>query len=222
MLDKQKKLILGISGSPRKGANTDYLLEVALKSAEEEGCRTEAIFLRDYEIHPCNGCMACCNAAVNEGGLPCRSFKDGMESIYPKLKECEGLIVATPVYFGSMTSQVKAFMDRTEGLLRYGVSEYKNALRNKVGAGIAMGGQRNGGQEFTIQAIHYYYLVHDMVVVGTGPEMTPGCYLGGCGTNSPARGKVRDSAQNDELGIKSCKMIGKRVAEMVLSMKGEI
>jgi multimeric flavodoxin WrbA len=140
-----------------------------------------------------------------------------MDELYPKLKECDALIIATPVYFGSMTSQTKAFMDRTEGLLRYGTSNYQNALRNKIGASIAVGANRNGGQEFTIQAIHYYYFIHDMIVVGTGPDLTPGCYLGGCGTNSPQRGRIKDACQSDELGIKSCKIIGRRVAELLLA-----
>lgn len=211
-----QKLILGINGSPRKNGNTDYLLQVALDEASTlSGIKTETIFLRDYEINPCNGCFSCCNEPAQGGEHACILFRDGMDEIYPKLKQCDALIIATPVYFGSMTSQVKAFMDRTEGLLRYGTSIYQNALRNKIGAGIAVGGNRNGGQEFTLQGIHYYYFIHDMVVVGSGPEPTPGCYLGGCGTNSPQRGKIKNACKSDELGIKSCKMVGKRVAGLL-------
>lgn len=217
------KLILGISGSPRKDANTDFLLKKALVAAEsKEGIRTEILYLRDYDIHPCNGCVACCNEKTLGGELACLSFRDDMDRIYPKLQECKGLIIGSPVYFGSMTSQVKAFMDRTEGLLRYGTSKYNNALRNKVGAGIAVGGNRNGGQEFTLQAMQYYFLIQDMIVVGTGPDIVPGCYLGGCGTTSPQRGKTKNAVESDELGIKSCEIIGKRVAEAINMIKGGI
>lgn len=215
------KKILGISGSPRKNANTDFLLDVALKAAENTGgIETEIIYLRDYSINPCIGCYACCSEIAAKKDSACLTFKDGMDEIYPKLKECDGLIIGTPVYFGSMTAQTKAFMDRTEGLLRYGFSTYQNALRNKVGAGIAVGGNRNGGQEFTLQAIHYYCLIQDMIVIGTGPDPTPGCYLGGCGTNSPQRGRIKDAVKSDDLGIKSSEIIGKRVAETVKIMKG--
>ena len=56
-----KKLILGISGSPRKDANTDRMLRYALEAAESVGdIETETIYLRDYEIHNCKGCFACC------------------------------------------------------------------------------------------------------------------------------------------------------------------
>ena len=210
------KLILGINGSPRKDGNTDFLLKTALEEASSEaGIVTDTIYLREHKINPCLGCFACCNEPAAGSDKPCM-IRDGMDTIYPKLKECDALIIASPVYFGSMTAQTKAFMDRTEGLLRYGSSSYQNALRNKIGAAIAVGGNRNGGQEFTIQAIHYYYFVQDMIVVGTGPDITPGCYLGGCGTNSPYRGKIKDAVQSDELGIKSCKIIGRRVTEMLL------
>ncbi len=215
-----EKLILGISGSPRKGANLDIMLKTALDEAElEDGIRTETIYLRDYEIKPCISCFACCNEKAAEKDKPCLPITDGMEDIYPKLKECDALIIGSPVYFGSMTAQVKAFMDRTEGLLRYGKSSYQNALSNTIGGAIAVGGNRNGGEEFTIQAIHYYYFIQNMIVVGTGPEPTPGCYLGAAGTTYPQRGKSRDAVLEDELGMKSAKMLGRRVASVLKMMK---
>ena len=96
----KEKLILGISGSPRKNANTDIMLSEALRAAEEiEGIRTETIFLRDYEIHNCKGCFACCREGgrKNDGAYACAIFRDGMDEIYPRLKACDGLILASPV-----------------------------------------------------------------------------------------------------------------------------
>lgn len=215
-----EKLLLGIDGSPRANGNTAFLLDVAMKEAEKKGegqIRTEVIHLRNYKINPCIGCFCCTTNAKEQGSTrACIAFSDGMEEIYPKLKECSGLIIASPVYFGCVNSQVKAFMDRTEPLLRYGASVWKNALRDKVGAAIAMGSNRNGGQEFTIQCIHYYMLVHDMNIVGTGPDEIPTCYLGGVGNNYPERGRVKDSATRDEAGIRSCEILGRRVAEKLL------
>ena len=216
-------LIVGINGSPRKGGNTEYLLKTALEAAEIGGngkVETEMINLYEYEINPCIGCFCCTTNAKEKGGdIACPVFSDGMNELYHKLKDCEGLIIAAPVYFGSINSQTKAFMDRTEPLLRYGASIWNGALRDKVGAGIAMGSNRNGGQEFTIQCIHYYMLVHDMTVVGTGPDEMPTCYLGGVGNNYPERGRVKDAASRDEAGIRSCRIIGKRVAEKVLQKR---
>jgi multimeric flavodoxin WrbA len=213
-----KKLLLGISGSPRKGANTDIILRHALDAAGEyEDVRTESIFLRDYSIAPCNSCVACCSeAAERDGGeRACLSFQDGMDQIYPKLLECSGLIIAAPVYFGSVNAQTKTFMDRTEGLLRYGFSKYKNALRGKVGGALTVGGNRNAGQEFTLQQLHYYFIIQDMIVVGSGSEPIPGCYLGGAATTYPKRGRVRDGVLDDEIGLKSVANLGRRVAEVL-------
>lgn len=217
-----EKMILGISASPRKDANTDILLETALKAAEEtQGILTKTVFLRDYEIHPCDSCFACCTPAAekNGGERACLMFRDGMDQLYPKLLACDALIIATPVYFGSMCGQAKCFMDRTEGLLRYGTSRYKNALQHKVGGAIAVGGNRNAGEEFSIQAIHYFMHVQDMIVVGSGGERTPGCYLGGAGTTWPQKGQVRDAVRQDELGLKSSANLGRNVAQVLMMLK---
>ncbi len=214
----EKRLILGISSSPRKGANTDILLEHALKAAEEyEYIRTETIYLREYNISYCNSCVACCTEAAAKGNADraCLSFRDDMDRIYPKLLECSGLILASPIYFGCANAQMKAFMDRTEGLLRYGFSKYKNALSGKVGGGIAVGGNRNAGQEFTIQQMHYYFIIHDMIVVGSGAEPMPGCYLGGGATTYPQRGRVRNAVLQDEVGLKCTGNLGRKVAATI-------
>jgi multimeric flavodoxin WrbA len=214
------KLILGISGSPREGANADILLGAALEEASKaEGIRTELINVRDYRIESCKGCFACCGDAAAGGTAACVVITDDMDLLYPKLEECAALIIGSPVYFGSLPAPLKAFMDRTEGLLRYSKSRWKNTLSNKIGAGIAVGGNRNGGQEFTLHAIHYFYFVHNMIIVGTGPEPTPGCYLGGCGTTFPQKGNIRDAVSKDELGMKSARMVGRRVAEVLALMK---
>ena len=215
-----KKLILGISGSPRKGANLDYLLDVALKEAEQaEDIRTEIIHLRDYKIESCNSCFACCRDGAVGSDRACLSFKDDMDLIYPKLAECSGLILGSPVFFGNVTAQMKTFMDRTEALLRYSKSKWQYALSNKVAGGLVVGGNRNAGQEFTLQALHYFYFIHNMIVVGSGPDLTPGCYLGGAATTFPEKGDVRNAVAKDELGLKSTRMLGRRVAEVVNLLK---
>ncbi len=214
----KEKMIFGISASPRKNANVDILLKIALEeAAKEENIRTEILYLRDYKIENCNSCFACCNEVAANRDYPCIAFEDDMNLLYPKLEECDGLLIGSPVYFGSMTAQLKTFMDRTEGLLRYSKSKWKYTLSNKIGAGLVVGGNRNGGQEFTLQAIHYYFLVHNMIVVGTGPDPTPGCYLGASATTYPEKGASRKAVLQDELGVKSAKMVGRRMAE-VLSM----
>ena len=98
----ENKKILGVSASPRKGANTDIMLKAALEAAETVGgIETEIVYLRDYDIHNCRGCFACCRepGKKDNGEHACAVYRDGMEEIYPKLLECDGLILASPVYF---------------------------------------------------------------------------------------------------------------------------
>ena len=216
------KLILGISSSPRKGANTDIMLDESLKAAENVGgIVTKKIYLRDYEIHSCMGCFACCREPGKKDGgkYACAVFRDGMDEIYPLLKECDGLILASPVYFGSINAQMKQFMDRTEGCLRYGTSKYGYALQNKVGGCLAVGGNRNAGEEFTFLCMQYFFEVHDMIVVGSGGEPTPGCYLGGSCTTYPQKGDVRNAILEDDIGLKSARNTGIKVAKTVLMMR---
>lgn len=217
----EKKRILGISGSPRKDANTDRMLHYALEAAASvEGIETEVIYLRDYEIHNCKGCFACCREpGQKDGGIhACAMFQDGMDEIYPKLKACDGLLLASPVYFGTISTQMKQFMDRTEGLLRYGTSQYQYALQDKVGACLTVGGNRNAGEEFALLNMQYFFEIHDMMVVGSGGEPRPGCYLGGACTTHPERGAVRDAVEQDELGLKSARNTGIKLARTVLRL----
>ena len=84
-----------------------------------------------------------------------------MEEIRPKLAQADAIIVSSPVYFGTISSQIKALFDRTLPLRRNNFQ-----LKDKIGAAIAIGRSRNGGQEYTIQAIHAWMHIHGMIVVG--------------------------------------------------------
>ena len=65
--------------------------------------------------------------------------------------------------------------------------------------------------------MHYYFMVHDMIVVGSGGQPTPGCYLGGGATTWPNDKSVtRDGVTKDELGLMSCRNLGRNVAETVI------
>jgi len=204
--------ILGINGSPRK-ANTDLLLAEAMRCIAEEGLQTETLLLRKLDIKFCRGCFKCFDKNDNDYG--CQIHRDAMDEILPKLKACHGLLLATPVYFGQVTAQMKAFMDRTEPLLRYVQSSWKSTLKNKIGAGIVVGGNRHGGQETTLQAIHHFFLIHDMLVVGTGSDERPGCYLGAAATTHPQRGRVIGAVKDDALGVNATRLLARRVVEVV-------
>jgi len=194
--------IVGISCSPRKGKSTKVALEVCLQAVKEmvPDVETLLIELSDMKM---NGCLACGKCMKV---LEC-SQEDDFVKMIPILSDSElaGLVVATPVYFGSMTSQCKAFLDRCVMFRRNGF-----LLRNKVGGAIAVGGVRNGGQELTIQAVHAAMLVQDMVVVSEGK---PTSHYGATLWSGHPEG-----IEKDVFGLETARNLGKRVVEVAAKM----
>jgi multimeric flavodoxin WrbA len=185
--------IIGIIGSPRRGSNTEIYVKKALESAQESGAETEILDLGKLEIEPCIACDICKTTGE------CAIYDD-MRDITPKILEAHGIIIASPVYFGNVTSQLKMFMDRSRPLR----IDFK--LKDKVGGAISVGASRNGGQETTISAIHQFLLIQDMIVVGDGAPMA---HYGGAGV-SGAVGEASD----DDMGLETSVNLGKRVAEL--------
>ena len=101
--------VLGLFGSPRKGGNTDLLLEEALKGAEKEGAEVERLRLSDFNIIPCKECLAC----YQDGKC---IILDDMQKIYPKLLEADVIILASPIFFYGVTAWAKALVDRCQAL----------------------------------------------------------------------------------------------------------
>ena len=101
--------VLGIMGSPRIKGNTDLLLDEALKGAQSQGAEVEKLVVDKLKISPCREYYGC----LRDGNCVIR---DDMDGIYPKLLEADGIIVASPMFFYSLSSQVKALIDRCQAL----------------------------------------------------------------------------------------------------------
>lgn len=147
-------MVFGISGSPRKAGNTEFLLNEALAVASERGFKTERVLLSEARIDFCTDCGDCSK------GRACPK-EDDQSTIIDALERADGIIVASPVYFGCITAQLKAVLDRSIPLRRQGFR-----LKNKVGCAISVGGARNGGQEKAIEAIHAWMHIQGMIIVG--------------------------------------------------------
>ena len=99
------KKILAIEGSPRKGGNSDLLCDAFLKGASESGNETEKIYIQDLNLQPCMACYGC------RGTERCVK-KDGMPQVLGKMMAADVILLATPVYFYSLSGQTKVFIDR--------------------------------------------------------------------------------------------------------------
>ena len=149
-------MIIGICGSPRKQA-TEYVLREALNMLEKLGFETQFFTVRGKKIGFCRHCDYCLK------NKEC-AVKDDMYELYPLLKDAEGIVIATPVYNGGVSAQIKAVMDRCRAL---GAAD-RNFFRYKAGIAIAVGGDRIGGQELAIQQIITFYILNGITPVSGG------------------------------------------------------
>lgn len=194
-------IVVGISGSPRKKA-TEFVLSEALKMLEEKGFETKFFTVRGKRITPCQHCDYCLRHKE------CR-IKDDMFELYEMLKEAKGIIMATPVYNGGVSAQIKAVMDRCRALV---AADY-DFFRGKVGMAIAVGGDRIGGQELAIQQIITFYILNGVIPVSGGSF---GANLGATFWSKDTLEGVKE----DEEGFRSLRKTVKRFAELLKKMEG--
>lgn len=104
--------IISINGSRRKKGNTAILIQSILKPLEQEGVDVKTIFLGDYTIGACTGCEGCSNS------WEC-VIKDDFQSLIKKMDEADGIILASPTYWYTVTSDMKRFIDRCYCLIQF-------------------------------------------------------------------------------------------------------
>jgi len=126
----QTKKVVVLLGSPRKKGNSAILASRIIKGAQEAGAEVETFYLNGMDIRPCQGCYAC-QKKDSKGCVQ----DDDMQKIYPKLVEAEAWVIASPVYWFTMSAQTKLFMDRCLALLAYGAQ----AFRKKVAIAMSYG-----------------------------------------------------------------------------------
>jgi len=97
--------ILGINASPRIGGNTDLLLDKVLQGAGSKGADTEKIILNKLKFVPCQECAK----MSDDGGC---LVDDDMQEVYKKIKDSDAIVLASPVFFGSLSAQSKMMIDR--------------------------------------------------------------------------------------------------------------
>ena len=139
-------------GSPRVGGNTDLLLDEAMKGARSQGAEMEKIIVDKLQIAPCHEYYGC----LKDGSC---IIRDDMDAVYPKLLEADGLIVASPMFFYGITSQLKALIDRCQALwARKYVLKQSWPNLNRKGAFIAVGATKGENLfDGSILTIRYFF-----------------------------------------------------------------
>lgn len=159
--------ILGIMGSPRIGGNTDLLLDAALDGARSQGAEVEKIVVDRLNISPCREYYGC----LKDGNCVIR---DDMDILYPKLLEADGIIVASPMFFYGLTSQIKALIDRSQALwARRHVLKQDLPGAGRKGAFIAVGATK-GERLFDGSVLTVKYFFKTVGVEYTGELLVHG------------------------------------------------
>jgi multimeric flavodoxin WrbA len=182
--------VVGVVGSPRRGGNTETITRIALDEVKKQGLKTELIMLAGKNIAPCDGCRSCLKTGK------CK-FKDDFQPIYAKLKKADGILLASPVYYGAATPQMTSFISRF-------YSMRGKPLKHKVGGPIVVA--RRAGKNFTFAQLMFFFMIHEMIVPGS-------TYW------NVAFGRKPGEVEKDEEGVSTVRNFAKNVAWLIKKLK---
>ena len=197
-MEINKNLLLGISGSPRK-QGTEYSVQYALDYATKKfGFKTQFWTVRKKKLMFCTHCNYCIRekkGCIND---------DDVQDLYILIEEAKFLLIGTPVFQGNLSGQLKTIMDRCRAL----VAKNPSVLKNKVGAALAVGGDRNGGQEIAIRSILDFYQQNHIISVSGG------AFGANLGASLWSKDMGMEGVATDEEGLRAIRKVIKRMGEM--------
>jgi multimeric flavodoxin WrbA len=186
--------VIGISGSPRVGGNTDTALKIVLEAAKEGGAEVELVRLADYRLRPCDACGACSktkNCIIDDDG----------EKIYQMILASDGVVIGSPSYFQGVTAQMKTFIDRIGYL---GIARGRKDFMGKVGG--VVGVARRSGLANTCSQMLMWVTATRMIVPSGGRVFVV------------ARDK--GEVMKDQEGIDAAQYLGRTMVETIRATEG--
>ena len=181
--------VIAFNGSPRKDGNTVSLINHVFKALHAEGIETEMIQLGGNLIHGCTACFQCFEKKDNH----CIIKNDIVNDCIDKIRQADGIILASPTYFADVTPELKALIDRA-GLVSMANGRF---LKRKVGAAVIA--VRRGGEIHAFDTINHLFLICEMIVPGS-------CYW------NMGIGREKGEVENDEEGIRTMRLLGENMA----------
>jgi multimeric flavodoxin WrbA len=189
---------VAICGSPRKGGNTEHLLNVCLGRIKELGGETELITLHGKNIR---GCIACMQCKEKKDGK-CHAHNDELNEIAAKIYDADAVIFGSPVYFGTPTPEILAVIHR----LGYVNRATGGLLSGKVGTSIAVA--RHAGQNFTLATMNFFFYINEMIQPGSS-------YW------NVAFGRDAGDVMNDAEGLETVRKTAENIVELVAKLKND-
>lgn len=189
--------VVAINGSAREKGNTKILIERVLQKLEKEGIETELISLSKNILAPCKACFTC-------GGKEKCTFgdQDIFNSIFKKIKEADGIILASPSYSANVSSNMQALLERASVICDMN----PGLLTHKVGVSIAT--ERRAGALNTIDTMNHFFLNHEMYVAGS-------TYW------NLGIGKLSGEVEKDEEALNTMDNLGKNMSYLLKKLKGD-
>lgn len=186
--------VVAINGSPKEKGNTYAALRLVTDELEKEEISTEIVHIGNKTIR---GCLACgrCFENQNEKCI----IEDEVNIILQKLKNADGIIIGSPVYYASMAGTLKCFLDRTF----YVAGANGGLFRHKVGASVIA--VRRSGEVATFDHLNHYFTITEM-------------FLASSNYWNVAHGRMPGEVLQDEEGVQTMRVLGKNMAFLIKSI----
>ncbi len=186
--------VIAINGSPKSEGNTYHALKMVTDQLEKEGIETEIIHVGNKNIR---GCLACGGCAKNQNERCV--IDDEVNSIIQQLKDADGIIIGSPVYYASIAGTMKCFLDRTF----YTASANGGLFRHKVGASVVA--VRRSGEVATFDHLNHYFTLGEMFIASSN-------YW------NVIHGRLPGEVLQDEEGVQIMRVLGKNIAFLLNSI----
>jgi len=209
--------VLGVSGSPVKGGNTDVFLSKMMDTvASKPGVSLETVSLAEIKVQDCCHCNFCTRKQTEEKYC---SIEDAAQPLFKKVESSDILVLASPVYFQRTSGIMASFIDRLR-LFMFG-SLTRGRVKNKIGVSAAVAWARHGGLESTHWSHILAFLALEMIPVSSHDSIS---MIGASALASPDGSagfdpSIRIGIENDEIGLQTAGPIMERALELASIMK---
>lgn len=186
--------VLAINGSPKEQGNTYHALKIIAQELEKYNITTEIIHIGDKNIR---GCIACGGCRINQNEKCV--INDEVNDTIQKMKNADGIVVGSPVYYASMAGTLKCFLDRAF----YTASANGGLFRHKIGASVVA--VRRSGEVATFDHLNHYFTISEMF-------LAPSNYW------NVIHGRMPKEVLQDEEGVQTMRVLAKNMAFLLESV----
>jgi multimeric flavodoxin WrbA len=181
--------VIAFNGSPRKNGNTHLLIQKVFDVLNGEGIQTESVQIGDKALRGCIACMRC----MENRNKKCACSDDALNEYIQKMIGAEGILLASPVYFGTLTAGMKALIERAGFVSRAN----GNLFKRKVGAAVMA--VRRAGAIMAYSEMNLFFGINEMIIPSSS-------YW------NLAIGRNPGEVLNDEEGLKTMETLGENMA----------